>query len=131
MILVDTSAWIDFFRGAGGLCDRVDALLETDEAALCGPVVTELRRGLRSAAERRRVLPLLAACHQLDQPAALWVEAGELGYFLARRGVTVKTLDLLIAAYALSHGVAILAADDDFRNMGRAGVPLALAGPGR
>ena len=90
-------------------------------------MVTELRRGLRSRAERTRVLPLLAGCHLLDQPGGLWEEAGELGYFLGRRGATVKSLDLLIAAYAMSHGVAILTADADFMAMQRAGLPLLLA----
>jgi predicted nucleic acid-binding protein len=125
MILVDTSAWIDFFRGAGQLANRVDELLVANEVALCGPVITELRRGLKSPAERRRVIPLFDACHDLEQPARLWEEAGELGYALARKGVTVKTLDLLIATYALSHGVALLASDSDFDAMRRAGIPLA------
>jgi predicted nucleic acid-binding protein len=127
LILVDTSAWIDFFRGTGKAADRVDEALAANEAALCGPVVTELRRGLRSPSERRKVIPLLDGCHLLDEPAELWVEAGELGYVLARRGVNVKTLDLLIAAYALSHGVALLAVDSDFDEMRRAGIPLARA----
>ena len=127
MILVDTSAWIAFFRGAGPLADRVDELLVTNEVALCGPVLTELRRGLRSPAERRKVIPLLDGCHTLAQPERLWEEAGELGYTLARKGATVKTLDLLIATYALSHGVALLAEDTDFETMRRAGIPLAAA----
>jgi len=128
VILVDTSAWIDFFRGKGQLADRVDELLESNDVALCGPVVTELRRGLRSPSERRKVIPLLDGCHELDQPAHLWEEAGELGYVLARKGVTVKTMDLLVATYALSHGVALLASDSDFDGMRRAGIPLLDAG---
>ena len=127
MILVDTSAWVEFFRGKGSLADQVDDALATNEAALCGPIITELRRGLRSPSERRKVIPLLDGCHELEQPAELWAEAGELGYVLARKGVTVKTLDLLIATYALSHGVALLASDSDFDSMRRAGIPLANA----
>ena len=127
MILVDTSAWIDFFRGKGSLAARVDDALATNEAALCGPIITELRRGLRSPSERRKLIPLLDGCHRLEQPAELWEEAGELGYVLARKGVTVKTLDLLIATYALSHGVGLLASDADFDSMRRAGIPLANA----
>jgi len=127
LILIDTSAWIAFFRGKGGVADRVDELIESDEAALCGPVVTELRRGLRGPAERRRVLPLLSACHDLEQPDDVWREAGELGFHLARLGATVKTLDLLIAAYALSHDVAVLTTDRDFGLFGKHGIPLRLA----
>jgi predicted nucleic acid-binding protein len=126
VILVDTSAWIDFFRDRDPLARAVDALLEANEVALCGPVITELRRGLRSRIERARVLPLLDGCHLLDQPPALWEEAGELGALLGRRGATVKSLDLLIAAYALSHGVAVLTRDADFERMRRAGLSLLL-----
>ncbi len=62
---MDTSAWIGFFRGQAPFAAAVDRLLESDEVALCGPVLTELRRGLRSAADRARVLPLLAGCRIL------------------------------------------------------------------
>jgi len=126
MILVDTSAWVEFFRGRGPVADAVDDLLAANEVALCGPVLTELRRGLR-AAERARVLPLLAACHLLAQPPALWEEAGELGFLLARRGATVKSLDLLIAVYALSHAVPLLTLDADFALIQKAGARLTLA----
>ena len=127
MILVDTSAWIDFFRGSGALADRVDVLLDAGDVALCGPIVTELRRGLRSPAERRKVIPLLDGCHELGQPSHLWEEAGELGYVLARKGVSAKTVDLLIATYALTHSVPLLTSDTDFAAMQRAGIPLAIA----
>jgi predicted nucleic acid-binding protein len=126
LILVDTSAWIDFFRGNQPLADRVDELLASNEVALCGPVLTGLRRGLRSASEGRKVVPLLDGCHQLNQPELLWEEAGDLGFALARKGVTVKTLDLLIATFALSHGIALLENDIDFDAMQRAGIPLML-----
>jgi hypothetical protein len=126
LILVDTSAWIDFFRGRGRLADAVDRLIETDDAAVCGPIVTEVRRGLRSPLDRRRILPLFESCHRLDDPARLWEEAGDLGYFLTRKGLTVKTLDLLIASYALSHSVALLTADGDFDAMRRAGLDIQL-----
>ena len=128
MTLVDTSAWVDFFRGRAPFADAVDDLLATNDVALCGPVLTEVRRGLRPA-ERRRVLPLLAGCRELPQPARLWEEAGDLGYWLARRGVTVKTMDLLIAAWALAHSVSLLSKDGDFADMHRAGVPLSLMAP--
>jgi predicted nucleic acid-binding protein len=126
--LVDTTAWIDFFRGRGRLADAVDTLLENNDAALCGPIVTELRRGLRTASERQRVLPLLGGCTMLEQPTDLWMEAGDLGMFLARRGVTVKSLDLLIATYALAHSVGVLTGDSDFALMRKAGLSLQLFG---
>jgi predicted nucleic acid-binding protein len=126
MILVDTSAWVEFFRGRGALAETVDSLLETDEVALCGPVVMELRRGLHPSA-RMKVVPLLDACHLLEQPPNLWEDAGELGFAARRRGATVKSLDLLIAAYALNHAVPLLTKDRDFSALRAAGIPLLLA----
>jgi predicted nucleic acid-binding protein len=126
LILIDTSAWVSFFRDnrpAGAIVDRA---LEDDEAALCGPVLAELRRGFKSAAERRRTLPLLEACHQIPQPKDLWSEAGDLGFALARKGATVKTLDLLIATYALANDLPLLTLDRDFRLIARAGTGLHL-----
>jgi tRNA(fMet)-specific endonuclease VapC len=127
MILIDTSAWIDFFRGRDPLASAVDDALANNEAALCGPVAVELRRGLLNERERQKVLPLLDACHLLAQPEQLWTEAGDLGFALRRRGVTPKTVDLLIATYALSHSASLLTADMDFAAMQKAGVPLQLA----
>jgi len=126
MILIDTSAWIDFFRGKEPFAAAVDAALDLGEAAICGPVVTELRRGLR-APERNKVLPLLDGCRLLDQPDDLWTVAGDLGASLSRKGATVKTLDLLIATYAIAHSVPLMAADSDFRAIERAGFGLSLA----
>lgn len=124
MILVDTSAWIEFFRGRDPVASLVDDALAANDAAICGPIETEIRRGLLNERERKSVLPLLSACHVLEQPNDLWAEAGELGFRLRRRGVTLKTVDLLIAIYALSHSSAILTTDSDFSTIQRAGIPL-------
>lgn len=127
MILVDTSAWVRFFRGSKvRSAEQVDQALADGTAALCGPVVTELRRGVRSRGERAKLLLHLGGCALLDEPARLWDEAGELGFALARRGATVKTLDLLIATYALAHQIPLLSTDADFTLMRRRGIPLLL-----
>jgi predicted nucleic acid-binding protein len=126
MILIDTSAWVEFFRGRDPIARAVDAAIASAEAALCGPIVTEIRRGLR-APERRRVLPLLDGCALLDQPEDLWLAAGDLGAHLSRKGATVKTLDLLIATYAIAHSAPLLTIDADFRVIAHAGVGLSLA----
>lgn len=72
------------------------------------------------------MLALLDGCHFLEQPPQLWTEAGDLGFVLRRRGVTTKTLDLLIAVHALSHSAEVLTRDKDFHAMQKAGVPLVL-----
>lgn len=124
MILVDTSAWVEFFRGRAAVGSRVRTLVEDGTAALCGPVTTEIRRGLRK--NGREVLRLMEALSFVPFPEDGWTEAGDLGHFLARRGVTAKTLDLIIAVCAIRGSIPLLTVDRDFLAMQRAGVPLAL-----
>jgi predicted nucleic acid-binding protein len=63
----------------------------------------------------------------LRQPPGLWELAGGLGHQLRAKGVTAKTLDLLIATYSLAHRMSLLSCDADFEHMVGAGVPLQLA----
>ena len=50
MILVDTSAWIEFLRDTGSpVCNRVDELLEA-ELAICDPIRMEVLAGARERA---------------------------------------------------------------------------------
>ncbi len=87
-------------------------------------MVTEIRRGLRDDIDGRRILHLMTGCHVLSQPDSLWEEAGALGALARQRGMTIKTLDLLIATYALAHSVDILTTDADFMHLQNAGIGL-------
>ena len=66
MILVDTSAWIEFLRDTGSaVCTRVDELLAAD-LAVCDPIRMEVLAGhatpqLRCSSPRRTNLPVLHA----------------------------------------------------------------------
>jgi hypothetical protein len=62
MILVDTSAWIDFFRNRDPLASAVDRALQQNDAALCGPIETELRRGFLNARDVFCYASAAAAC---------------------------------------------------------------------
>ena len=53
MILVDTSAWIEFLRDTGSsVCNRVDEALDTD-LAICDPIRLEVLAGARSESHLR------------------------------------------------------------------------------
>ena len=50
-LLVDTSAWIDFFRGKqSAVTDTVQLALQLGLARLCGPVKVELLQSARGQA---------------------------------------------------------------------------------
>ena len=84
--LVDTSAWVAFFRGDGEAVRRVDSLLERDLARLCGPVYAEILSGARSKGQQDelklylRAIPWIVA----DEPA--WERAALARFSLARIG---------------------------------------------
>lgn len=115
-VLVDTSAWIAFFRGDEPVASQVDQLLAAGSAAFCGVVELELRQGLRPK-ERELVLSLLSAATRLPTEEADWAQAGDLLTSLRRKGLTLPGSDGLIAHLALRHKVALLEHDKHFANV--------------
>lgn len=118
MILVDTSAWVDYLRGADSTATgRLRELLGTapETVATCEPVAMELLAG---AAEHQvgplerlvNGLPVLPLDPSVDFRSAAVV------YRAARRsGRTVRsTVDCLIAAVAIRHQVPVLHRDADY-----------------
>lgn len=118
MIVVDTSVWIDFFRGVPTW--PVDVLAESlDEdrpVALTDIVLTEILQGLPDDAEADRVESHLLA-HPILTLAPLedHRRAARLYRTCRRQGVTIRrTLDCLIASVCIREDVALLHADADF-----------------
>lgn len=120
MILVDTSAWIEFLRGTGSpVCERVDALLAV-EIAVCEPVRMEVLAGARDEQHLRSLERLLARAVALHTTPADYDDAAALFRLCWRRGETVRKLvDCLIASVAMRGGVAVLHNDRDFDTIAR------------
>lgn len=126
MVLVDTSAWIDFFRGDGSLANKVQELIEQGQCCYCGPVLTEILRGCIQPKQRDQLRNLFPSLVNIPQPLNLWEDAGLIGAGLSKKGYNVKTLDLLIVTIALSSNLPILTKDKDFVLMKKAGLELIL-----
>lgn len=112
-VLVDTSAWIAFFRGSEPGATAVAGLIDDRRALRCGPVELELRRGLRGS-EARDVLSLWTGLDNLETDGLDFTSAGDLLRDLRARGVTIPSIDGLIAALSLRHAVPLLAFDHHF-----------------
>lgn len=115
MILVDTSAWIEFLRDTGSpTCDAVDALLGAD-LAICDPVAMEVLAGARDERHLTQLRGLLGRATMLPTTAADYDAAASLYRACRVRGETVrKLIDCLIAAVAIRAGTEVLHADADF-----------------
>lgn len=120
MILIDTSAWIEFLRDTGSAtCEEVDRLLGED-IATCDPVRMELLAGARGDAHLQQLRGLLARATYLPVGPADYETAAALYRNCRRQGETVRRLiDCLIAAVALRKDVAVLHADADFDVLAR------------
>ena len=120
MILIDTSAWIEFLRDTGSAaCNRVEVLLES-EIAICDAVRMEVLAGARNERHLRSLQRLLAQAVVLPMGPADYDDAATLYRLCRREGETVrKLIDCLISAVAIRAGVPILHNDIDFDVLAR------------
>ena len=120
MILVDTSAWIEFLRDTGSwVCDEVDRLLATD-LAVSDAVRMEVLAGARDENHLRQLRGLLGRATVLPTEPLDYETAASLYRTCRRSGETVrKMIDCLIGAVAVRHHASIHHADADFSTLAR------------
>ena len=117
MIIVDTSAWVEYFMGGIPLVvDKVDQCLEQDFVGIGDLVYCEVMQGIRSPRERSQVSALLLSMPQFDMVGFSIAEKSADNYRLLRsKGITVrKTIDVVIGTFCAEHGFPIIHNDSDF-----------------
>lgn len=121
MILVDTSAWVEFDRASGSCADaEVAELIAADgPIAVTEPIVMEVCAGARSATRERDLRRLLSRFRMARFDPAADFDAAVTIYRRCRRaGVTPRGLvDCLIVSVAVRHQAQVLACDRDFRRV--------------
>lgn len=122
-VLIDTSAWIAFFRGDRAAKQRIDPLLAAGGAAVCGPVYAELVSGAPMPAQLRALADHLRGLDWLEPASSVWERIASARFGLARAGKQVGVLDLFIALAAADHGAELLTRDRDFLDIAEV-VPL-------
>jgi predicted nucleic acid-binding protein len=120
LILVDTSAWVEFLRDSGTpVCTRVDELLDGD-ITTCDPIRMEVLAGARDESHLTDLRRLLARASVIDLVPADYEDAAALYRICRRGGETVrKLIDCLIGAIAIRADVPVLQADSDFEVLAR------------
>lgn len=123
MILVDSSAWIEFHRATGSPADRrVTAAIEADEPlATMGLILLEILAGARDERHARDLRRLLDRCHFLQLEDPFDFESAATLYRACRReGLTIRRLpECLIAAVAIRTEATLLHQDADFDSIAR------------
>jgi predicted nucleic acid-binding protein len=129
VILVDTSAWVEFDRATGSAVDeRLAELIGTDaQIAVTEPVLMEVLAGAKNDARERDLRRLLLRFEFAPVDAAVDFEAAARIYRRCRRaGVTPRGLiDCMVASVALRLDMSLLEQDADLRRVAAVmGIPL-------
>ena len=117
MILVDSSVWIDYFKGTiTAQTEILHRLLGQEPLAIGDLILTEVLRGFESERDfndARRMLTSLTVVELGGQEIA--IQAAKNFRALRRLGVTVrKTIDTVIATRCIESGYELLYSDRDF-----------------
>ena len=118
MVIIDTSAWVGFFRRDGDPRVKlaVKGLLDAFEGALCGPVVMEFLGGAR-AGEREKIDACFSLMPYVGSDQKLWKQAAGNFAKLRSAGFTVPWNDILIATIAIEKQLQVYAHDKHFPQM--------------
>jgi predicted nucleic acid-binding protein len=116
MMLVDTSAWIPFFRRKGlrSIKERIASCLELDQAVYTCPVRFELLCGASKRHEEELINDALGMCRHAPFEELHWIESARIERDLRRSGISVPRDDIFIAAVALAENIPLLCVDRHF-----------------
>jgi predicted nucleic acid-binding protein len=117
VIFVDSSVWIDYFRGeATPQSDILHRLLLSDELTVGDLVITEVLQGFKSEKDFNTAKKLMTSFETIAiSDPLLALKAAKNYRVLRTKGITVrKTIDSLIATRCLEDGYHLLHDDSDF-----------------
>ncbi len=101
------------------MMEVVRRFLLENTAAVCGPVVTEVLRGVRNTREEKLLKEQFELLFFCPLEREDYFEAAALAGLLRRKGHTVNVVDLLIARICLRDGLRLLHDDSDFEGIAR------------
>jgi len=120
LILVDSSVWVDFFSSAPGRAgEELRRMIEESEPfALTGIVIAEVLQGLTR--DSSQIENFLAQWEMLEPRGfGTYREAAAIYRTARAKGISLTTIDTIIAAIALEHRASVFTLDHDFSRMAR------------
>jgi predicted nucleic acid-binding protein len=117
VILVDSSVWIDYFRGLDTpQVGILDGLFGRTRLAIGDLIVAEVLQGVRGEREFNLVRKTLDAFTQIDLGGYdIAIKAAKNYRILRDKGIPVrKTIDTIIATRCIESDLTLLHADRDF-----------------
>ena len=117
MILVDSSTWIDYFRGVSTVqTAKLDSLLDREPVAIGDLILAEVLQGFTNNGDFNKAKGLLTSLDIVDIGGIdIAIQAAKNFRTLRGFGITVrKTIDTLIATRCIESGYILLHNDRDF-----------------
>lgn len=118
MILIDTSVWVDFFRGEDSRQRRIlHSLIEDEEdISITEIIVTEVLQGIKNDGEFQTIKDYLLE-FPLYMPKGIetYLHAARIYRNCRKRGKTIRSaVDCIIATICIENDLALLHKDSDF-----------------
>jgi predicted nucleic acid-binding protein len=117
MVIIDTTVWVDYLRGAENPETRgLERELQRQRLGLADLILCEVLQGIPDSALFEQVRDDLLKFHVFETGGTdLAIAAAQNYRDLRQRGYTVrKTIDCLIATHCLQEGHGLLHRDRDF-----------------
>ncbi len=117
LCVVDTSVWVDFFKGKLNEKSKLLHLLiqQGADLAYTGVILTEVLMGFKKEEDLKVAKGLFKNLLYLESTKETYVHASEIYRKARKSGVTIRsTIDCIIAAIVLEHESRLLENDKDF-----------------
>lgn len=118
-VIIDTSAWIEFFNKSDSkVGDMTAKLIESDKAVLMGVVLAELLCGVKKKRETDQLQELREILPYADTTPNDWLNTGKTLNQLRKQGITIPLTDVLIGTVAKRNQFSVLTCDKHFGHLG-------------
>ena len=118
MILVDTSVWIDYFKGkVSPETDRLHQALGLEDVIIGDLIALEILQGFREDKDYKTAKQMLDVftIYPLLGPEAV-LSCAQNYRKLRKKGITIrKTADVIIATFCIDRKIPLLFSDRDFQ----------------
>jgi len=118
MILVDTSVWIDFFRGENSpqRWTLHNLIHDEEDISICGIILTEILQGVKEDQSFEQTRNYLLELPVFEpEGIETYSDAARIFRLCKKKGKTIRsTTDCIIAAICLENNLSVLHKDRDY-----------------
>jgi hypothetical protein len=118
MLVVDTSVWIDYLNNKNTIqTNLLNLAFDEDNILLPDLVLQEIIQGFKSEKEAKLTKKYLEAFEIVSVFDKSKIENYASNYrTLRKKGITIGTIDSIIASYCISNNLPLLFSDKDYNN---------------